>query len=519
MRSTLLKNPNSDEWTRKRFQKYKDAILLRRTKGEAGIELPPCLQKIIEREILADSDKKNVYKEVLTSFVSDFNQCFISGQVKSQVQTLMVRIPRMRKACAHPFLARELPELTKLYDDVFNGRYRFSKRRDHVPSRLMKDMKSGSSLRRLFLRLSLDASEENEDRKLNKRLGKKLTDSVMESSTKIEMLLEKLQESKESDPSTKFLVFSQWSSFLDIIKFHMDFAGYRSCRLDGSMSNSQRSKEFSKFKSDDMDVLLISSHAGAEGINITEASNVFLMDTWWNPQIEEQAIARAHRLGQTKTVQVFRLHTKNSVEKRVQEISTRKKSLIANVFRSGIQVSDAPNVALEDVISLARTAAEEVLSNGGDLSTVNAAENILKNVSVSTKRLQSTCIVKNDANMDLADERLLQLSEKENRRYKELMDLRHGEKVLVKCANVSLRRDDFLRFRAKSWLCDNIMTSFIELLNKRNNEFISGSISNSEDFRFLSARNSDTDTTQLFLRSRPKRLFSIRSFFPGLRAA
>ena len=512
----FFKNPDCNEWTRKRFQKYVDAILLRRTKEEAGLDLPPCNQSKVERELPADSNEKIVYKEVLTSFVSDFNQCFISGQIKSQAQNLMVRILRMRQACAHPFLAKQMPELTKLYDEVLNGRYRFSNTKDSVLAKQMKDMKSGLSLRKLVLSLSTEASENDEDRHSMQRLGKELKDSIMQPSTKIEMLLEKLQECNENDPSTKSLVFSQWTSFLDIIKFHMDFAGYKTCRLDGSMSNSLRSKELARFKSDDVDALLISLHAGAEGLNITEASNVFLLDSWWNPQVEEQAIARAHRLGQKRTVQVFRLFIKNSIETRVQEISTRKRSLIANVFRSGPQVSNARNIALDDVMCLARTAAEEVLKNGGEVSTVNAAENILKNVSVSPKHSQSTHIAESKNPRDTTDERLLQLSAEESRRYEELMDLPIGAKVLVECANICLRRDDFRRLLPDSWLCDNIMSSFIELLNKRNNEFFSASMSSSENVRFLSARNSDDDTTNLFLRPRPNTFIFSTQFFTRL---
>eukprot|EP00727_Mastigamoeba_balamuthi_P004946 m51a1_g1445 hypothetical protein (1912) ;mRNA; r:130017-137422 len=141
-------------------------------------------------------------------------------------------------------------------------------------------------------------------------------------STKIEALLQELAEIDERPdkwpPGTKSIIFSQWTSMLNLIELSLAKAGRRFVRLDGSMTQGQREKSIRAFKADPkIKIFLISMKAGGLGLNLTAACRVFLMDPWWNPAAEVQAIDRVHRLGQKYPVVVTRFVIENSIEERI----------------------------------------------------------------------------------------------------------------------------------------------------------------------------------------------------------
>lgn len=145
-----------------------------------------------------------------------------------------------------------------------------------------------------------------------------------EISSKVACLLESL-ETAAAD-GHKALVFSQWTSFLDLIEPHMKSAGIDFLRLDGSTRD--RAGVVKGFQSDDgPPVLLASLKAGGTGLNLTAADHVFIVDPWWNPAVEEQAADRAHRIGQDKPVMVYRLIAKDTVEERIEALKQRKRDL------------------------------------------------------------------------------------------------------------------------------------------------------------------------------------------------
>ncbi|SCZ88776.1 BZ3500_MvSof-1268-A1-R1_Chr2-1g04630 [Microbotryum saponariae] len=149
-----------------------------------------------------------------------------------------------------------------------------------------------------------------------------------------------------ADPTAKSLVFSQWTTHLNCIEVALEQAGITSCRFDGSMTQAKREdmiKAFSKAppaasirlkkgEKPPPTVMLISLKAGALGLNLTCANQVFLMDPWWQASIETQAIDRCYRIGQTREVKVFQLIAENTVEDRVLEIQNRKNERISEAF-------------------------------------------------------------------------------------------------------------------------------------------------------------------------------------------
>jgi len=154
----------------------------------------------------------------------------------------------------------------------------------------------------------------------------------MEISAKTEQLMELVEEAIES--GHKILVFSQFVEMLKIIRSYFDEQNIVYEYMDGKTKDRQ--KHVNRFNDDPkVKVFLISLKTGGTGLNLTSADTVILVDPWWNPMIENQAIDRTHRIGQTRKVQVFRLITKGTVEEKIISLQQNKLELFQNVIDEG----------------------------------------------------------------------------------------------------------------------------------------------------------------------------------------
>lgn len=152
-------------------------------------------------------------------------------------------------------------------------------------------------------------------------------------SSKITALLSILQASLKKDPSTKTVVFSQWTSFLDIISRHLNDAKLSHARIDGMMPALARDNAMMALTNDDVPILLASLSVCSVGLNLVAANQVILADSWWAPAIEDQAVDRVHRLGQAREVTVWRLVMGGSIEERVLDVQGEKRRLMGVAFR------------------------------------------------------------------------------------------------------------------------------------------------------------------------------------------
>lgn len=146
-------------------------------------------------------------------------------------------------------------------------------------------------------------------------------------SAKIDVLVDHLQEVVAE--GHRALVFSQFTSFLTRVRQRLDAEGIDATYLDGR--TRRRAEVVGRFKQGDSPVFLISLKAGGVGLTLTEADYVFVLDPWWNPAVEAQAVDRAHRIGQRRPVMVYRLVSSATIEEKVMELKARKAALFAKV--------------------------------------------------------------------------------------------------------------------------------------------------------------------------------------------
>jgi SWI/SNF-related matrix-associated actin-dependent regulator of chromatin subfamily A member 5 len=132
----------------------------------------------------------------------------------------------------------------------------------------------------------------------------------------VDRLLSKIKEKRE-----QVLIFSNFTSLLDIFEDYCIMRSHKACRIDGSTELEDRDVAIREFSKPDSDVFIfmLSTRAGGLGLNLMSANHVILFDSDWNPQVDLQAMDRAHRIGQKKKVYVYRLITKSTVEEKILE--------------------------------------------------------------------------------------------------------------------------------------------------------------------------------------------------------
>ena len=218
---------------------------------------------------------------------------------EKQEQVLEVELHPRHRRVYQTHLQRERQKVLGLLDDV--GHHQFT------------ILRSLTLLRQLSLHAAL-VDPENED----------------VPSAKIEALLEQIADVAGS--GHRALVFSQFTRFLRIARSSLEASGVECCYLDGSTTN--RAAVISSFKEGTAPVFLISLKAGGFGLNLTEADYCFLLDPWWNPATEAQAVDRTHRIGQTRNVMVYRLIAAGTIEEKVMALKQRKAELFSSVIDS-----------------------------------------------------------------------------------------------------------------------------------------------------------------------------------------
>jgi superfamily II DNA or RNA helicase len=265
----MSKDPSGPE--RERLRRRIRPFILRRTKKQVAMDLPPKIEQVVWCELgVAESAMYSALVATTRAEVGRAESLRNQGQARMIMLTALLRL---RQACCDLRLLGEAGK--RAFDEGGGG----------------DERGVGAKLEALM--------------------------SLVESA---------------SEGGNRVLVFSQFTRMLDLIQSEVEARGIAFCRLDGDTRN--RSGEVDRFQSGGIPVFLLSLKAGGVGLNLTAADTVIHFDPWWNPAVEDQATDRAHRIGQRSTVTAYKLITRGTVEERILSLQARKRALIDAVVES-----------------------------------------------------------------------------------------------------------------------------------------------------------------------------------------
>lgn len=312
-------------------------IILRRTKLgiEAELGLP---SKVVSVERLFFNEKElDFYTSLYTNTKSKFDEYNLRGEVVNNYVHIFDLLQKMRLATNHPYLVfknnsnvlSDLPICgfcNEECDDPIISKCKHVFCREEAKNFLLES----SECPVCKVKITIDLNQVYEY-----NIKTKIDPTNWMSSTKIEYLIQKLTNMQSNKTKLeKSIVFSQYVNFLEILRWRLERAGFRCVVIYGNMPITQRKAAIEKFNLDSsITVFLISLKAGGVALNLTEASNVFLMDLWWNPAVEEQAMDRIHRIGQHRPIRIHRIIIENSIESKILELQKKKKAL----FESSVE--------------------------------------------------------------------------------------------------------------------------------------------------------------------------------------
>ncbi|KAJ6793850.1 DNA repair protein RAD16-like [Iris pallida] len=342
------------------------SVVLRRTKKgrAADLALPPRIVSL--RRDSLDKNEQEFYEALYTQSQVKFTGYVGAGTLMNNYAHIFDLLTRLRQAVDHPYLVvysktAEVPDGAT--EDNPIGDCGVGAKEDnpigdcgicHEPvedvvvtscdhtfckaclidySASLGNVSCPSCSKPLTVDLTTNVSEENSDKytaaaiKGYKRSGilSRVKKSEFKTSTKIDALREEIRNMVENDSSAKGIVFSQFTSFLDLINYSLQLSGVKCIQLVGSMTLSERERAIKAFTEDgDCRIFLMSLKAGGVALNLTVASHVFLMDPWWNPAVERQAQDRIHRIGQYKPIRTVRFVIEDTVEERILQLQEKK---------------------------------------------------------------------------------------------------------------------------------------------------------------------------------------------------
>ncbi|KRH93794.1 Nucleotide excision repair protein RAD16 [Pseudoloma neurophilia] len=335
-------------------------FILRRTKLKLEKELGLPSKHLMIIRAYFSKDEKNFYESIYKKTKLEFN-VFIAQTDTSYINIFSL-IQKLRMAANHPYLlsknTQDVIICSICQEEALNpikagcGHF-FCQEEAEIY--FVEKQKCPTCKVKITLDLtdisSPKRSNSTDIQNIDSIVHKKSKSNVLnlnnwQSSTKIETLMQILYKIK-SDPGTssnKSIVFSQFVNFLEMLSWRLERSGFRCVKIYGSMSQSQRKASIDEFKKNpEITIFLISLKAGGLALNLTEANNVFLMDPWWNPAVEEQAMDRIHRIGQFRPINIYKIIIQDSIESKIVELQMKKKAL----FESTIDNNSAALERLE----------------------------------------------------------------------------------------------------------------------------------------------------------------------------
>lgn len=365
-------NQNRVNWGMKRLCAVLTTIMLRRTKdtmhdGKPILNLPDRHVEVITTDF-EDHKERAFYDDLENQVKRNLEEAEGAGTKMNHMVTLLMLL-RLRQACSHPSLVNRN---VRVDAGAANGPA-FTSNADGQGQEQKADNDDDDGLTELLAGLSVaskrcdrcqkEISREEiaqggehcqvcSDRiRVEKMQGGGKSAWTGKSSTKIRTML-RLLDTIRKEGEEKTIVFSQFTSFLDLVEPFLREEGHKFVRYDGSLKPEERERALDRIRSDpSVRLILISFKAGNVGLNLTCCSRVILMDLWWNPMLEAQSIDRAHRLGQQRNVHVYKLVINHSVEERILALQDKKRAL-AEAALEGSKLSKANKLDRKELMYL-----------------------------------------------------------------------------------------------------------------------------------------------------------------------
>ncbi|KAL8975159.1 MAG: hypothetical protein Q9197_000616 [Variospora fuerteventurae] len=339
---------HDDELRREGLAKLRlvtDRIMLRRIKRDytASMELPP-KDVIIHNEFFGDIER-DFSSSIMSNTARQFDTYVSRGVMLNNYANIFGLIMQMRQVANHPdLILKKHAEggqnvlVCCICDETAEEPIRSRCHHEFCRSCVKDYVKSfeqdaSPDCPRCHISLNIDFDqpdiEQDEDHVKKSSIINRIKMEDWTSSTKIEMLVYDLYKLRSRKQTHKSIVFSQFTSMLQLVEWRLRRAGFNTVMLDGSMSPAQRQRSIEYFMNNThVEVFLVSLKAGGVALNLTEASRVFIIDPWWNPAAEWQSADRCHRIGQRRPCVITRLCIEDSVESRMVMLQEKKANMI-----------------------------------------------------------------------------------------------------------------------------------------------------------------------------------------------
>ncbi|KAM3417883.1 hypothetical protein BST61_g6103 [Cercospora zeina] len=321
-------------------------IMLRRMKRDytSSMELPP-KEVIIHNEFFGPIER-DFSSSIMSNTTRTFDTYVARGVMLNNYANIFGLIMQMRQVANHPdlLLKKNAHEgqnvlVCNICDEVAEEAIRSQCKHDFCRSCIksycqsIEESDGEADCPRCHIPLSIDFDqpeiEQDEEVVKKSSIINRIKMEDWTSSTKIEMLIYDLYKLRSKKQTLKSIVFSQFTSMLQLIEWRLRRAGFNTVMLDGSMTPIQRQRSIDHFmNTPECEIFLVSLKAGGVALNLVEASRVFIVDPWWNPAAEWQSADRCHRIGQRRPCVITRLCIEDSVESRIVMLQEKKANMI-----------------------------------------------------------------------------------------------------------------------------------------------------------------------------------------------
>ncbi|CEI69407.1 DNA repair protein RAD16 [Fusarium venenatum] len=325
-----------------RLRLMTDRIMLRRLKKDHtnSMELP-VKEIYVDRQFFGEVEN-DFANSIMTNGQRKFDTYVAQGVLLNNYANIFGLIMQMRQVADHPdLLLKKNAEggqnilvcciCDEPAEDTVRSRCKHDFCRACVGSYVRSTDEPDCPRCHIPLSIDLEQPEIEQDENLVKKnsIINRIKMENWTSSSKIELLVHELHKLRSDNASHKSIIFSQFTTMLQLIEWRLRRAGITTVMLDGSMTPAQRQASIEHFMNNvDVECFLVSLKAGGVALNLTEASRVFIVDPWWNPAAEWQSADRCHRIGQTRPCTITRLCIEDSVESRMVLIQEKKTNMI-----------------------------------------------------------------------------------------------------------------------------------------------------------------------------------------------